>query len=273
MNRKKRRREIVKTCIIIELIAALTVAAVCLFLYRSKQASVRADVEKYKAELMLTVRDIEWDSQAFRGLPAYVEELSSWRERILDDPDYKDEFAVAIFGLDGDSCMYLNGDIVLLYNEKCTDIAQKEYRETVWDLTRYMTKDSIRELLDYMETDRNLSIRILPSVTGLRGRKSADGTITPTQVTLFCGDWAFTNSRKRIEYDRKTFVLQSADYKEDDDYTWTLSTTAESDEYKDVNADGELIEWVDDEMNFIAFRQSARLSGLMQYCCMSRSGS
>ncbi|MBO4324084.1 MAG: HAMP domain-containing histidine kinase [Lachnospiraceae bacterium] len=265
MKRKRRRRDVLKTCIIIELIAVLTIAAVCFFLYRSKQAAVRAEVEKYKAELMLNVRDIEWASQSFRGLSAYVEELDSWRKQVLDDPDYADEFAVAIFGMDGDSCMYLKGDIVLLYNEKCTDISQKEYRETVWDLARYMTKGSIRELLDYMETDRDLPIRILPTVSSFRGRKAEDGTIALTQVTLFCDDWAFSDSRGDREFDKKTFVLQAADYREEDDYTWTLPTTARSDEFKDVNANGDPIEWVDDETHFVAFRQSPRLSGLIDY--------
>ncbi|MBQ6106510.1 MAG: HAMP domain-containing histidine kinase [Lachnospiraceae bacterium] len=265
MKRKRRRRDVLKTCIIIELIAVLTIAAVCFFLYRSKQAAVRAEVEKYKTELMLNVRPIEGESPLLCGLPAYVEEIDSWRKRVLDDPDYADEFAVAVFGMDGDSCMFLKGDVVLLYNEKCTDISKKEYRETVWNLTEYMTEDSIRVFLDYMEKDRDLPIRILPTVSSFRGRKAEDGTIALTQVTLFCGDWAFSDSRGDREFDKKTFVLQAADYREEDDYTWTLPTTARSDEFKDVNANGDPIEWVDDETHFVAFRQSPRLSGLMEY--------
>ena len=266
MKRKKKISNIVKTCIIIELIAVLAVAAVCYFLYQSKQSMVQTEVEKYRTQLAEYVRGMEWQSQNFRGLPTYVEILYSWYETVSEDPDYENEFAAAVFGEDGDSCMYLKGDIALLYRQKCTDISKKEYQETVWDLTEYMTEGSIRELLDSLESDRKLTIRVLPTVREFRGRISEDGTITPTQVSLYyIGGYAvFSDSRKRMELTDKKVVLQSADYKEDDNFTWTWPEST-PDDYKDVNADGVQIEWVDDETHIVAFRQSPRLSGLMEY--------
>lgn len=265
MKRKKKISNIVKTCIIIELIAVLAVAAVCYFLYQSKQSMVRSEVEKYRTQLAEYVRGMEWQSQNFRGLPTYVEILYSWYETVSEDPDYENEFAASVFGTDGDSCMYLKGDIALLYREKCTDISKKEYQETVWDLTEYMTEESIRELLDSLESDRKRTIRVLPTVIEFRGRISEDGTIIPTQVSLYYigGSAVFSDSRKRMELTDKKVVLQSADYKEDDNFTWIWPESTPED-YKDVNANGEPIEWVDDETHFVAFRQNPRLSGLME---------
>ena len=82
MKRKKKISNIVKTCIIIELIAVLAVAAVCYFLYQSKQSMVRTEVEKYRTQLAEYVRGMEWQSQNFRGLPTYVEILYSWYENV-----------------------------------------------------------------------------------------------------------------------------------------------------------------------------------------------
>ncbi|MBR5712346.1 MAG: HAMP domain-containing histidine kinase [Lachnospiraceae bacterium] len=257
MSKKNHKRAVVRTCVIIELVMLAIVALLSYALYRTRRSAVHTEIEKYTAELRASVNGREVSSGVFRDIASYLDELDLWRWGLVRDPDFRDSFAVAMYSEDGGARIFLNGNVAVMYNRVCLDVSALNYRSTVWDLTRYMQEDGLRELFECVNPKVLAEIEFGPTVNGFRGRIDGNGLVTLTEVSLFVP----ADSRNGRE-DNKTLILRAADFREDDNYVWNWPKETPG-EYSEIGSDGERITRVDDETWLISFVQNEKLCAMI----------
>lgn len=252
MKRKKEKKNTVVFCIVIEAVAILIAAAMSVYLYSSRKAETHTEIDGFTNRLRSYLGDYPGE-ETFHGIARYTEELSVWWESVQREPGYENRFAVALSAEDNGKLMYLSGDFLVLYRYNRQDIDIAGYRETVWDLTKYLSAESIENYLNEIKDGWQYRIRIYPSVEEVRGRIEDDGTITPTKVSVWIPDKVRFDEFEKVKlYD----TLIASDYREEDGFTWTPAEDA-SEKYREENEkEPASLLWVEDEFHLIGFSQN-----------------
>ncbi|MBQ6661812.1 MAG: HAMP domain-containing histidine kinase [Lachnospiraceae bacterium] len=182
MNGK--RKEVLKTCIVIELCAVVLLAVLSMVVYHFTRKSVqsrneekvqqfmlRGDIPKYSFSAEIRQTDVEFGLDSVDSL---------WLE-LQQDKTYEGGFAFACYyrNRTADAGMVLDGDIAVA-------VVDSETERRTWNLWEYFPKRDLEEFVGKVfESRKEKKVWASPMIRKIRGRDAEDGTEMLTQIEIY----------------------------------------------------------------------------------------